>query len=51
MSHAAFLGLAYGLTVVLLAVEPVLVWRRHRAARRALGGSGADGTGRAEPAA
>jgi len=37
MTHADFLSLAYGLTAVLMAVEPWLVWRRHRAARRALG--------------
>ena len=37
MSHAAFLALAYGLTIVVMAIEPVLVWRRHRAARLALG--------------
>ena len=36
MSHADFLALAYGLTAVLLLVEPLFVWRRHRAARRAL---------------
>lgn len=38
MSHGAFLALAYVLTALLMAVEPMLVWRRHRAARRALGG-------------
>lgn len=36
MTHGAFLALAYGLTVLLMAVEPVLVVRRHRAARRAV---------------
>ena len=46
MSHGTFLALAYGLTVLLMALEPLLVRRRHRAARRAA----AEGGG-AEPAA
>ena len=46
MTHASFVALAYGLTVALLALEPVLVWRRPRAARRARAAHGG-----AEPAA
>ena len=46
MSHAGFLVLAYALTAVLLLVEPLLVWRRHRAARRALGRDGSPGVSR-----
>ena len=43
MTHEHFLALAYGLTAVAMAVEPLLVWRRHRAARRALGRGHAHG--------
>jgi heme exporter protein CcmD len=41
MTHAHFLWLAYGLTALLMAIEPVLAWRRLRAARRSLAGPGA----------
>jgi heme exporter protein CcmD len=46
MTHESFLLLAYGLTAALMAVEPLLVWRRHRAARRALGKDAPTGAAR-----